>query len=55
MEEGYMNPQSWTDAHKKNKMCNNGGTPGQGILYTIENNDNKQLAIKVNMSSTLIH
>ena len=45
-------PQPWTDAHKKNKMCCNGGTTGQGVLYTIENNSNKQLAIKVNISLT---
>ena len=38
--------------HKKNKMCFYGGTTGQGVPYTIENNSNKQLAIKVNMSLT---
>ena len=51
-EEAERNPQPWTDAHKKSKMCCNGGTTGQGVLYTIENNSNKQLAIKVNMSLT---
>ena len=51
-EEGERNPQHWTDAHKKNKLCCNGGTIGQVFLYTIENNSNKQLAIKVNMSLT---
>ena len=45
MEEGERNPQSWIDAHKKNKMCCNDRTTGQGVLYTIENNSNKQLAI----------
>ena len=47
-EEGERNPQPWADAHKKN----NGGTTGQGVHYTNENNSNKQLAIKVNMSLT---
>ena len=51
-EERKMYPQLWTDAHKKNTVCCNGGTTGQGVLYTIENNSNKQLAIKVNMSLT---
>ena len=37
---------------RRKKMCCNGGTTGQGVLYTIENNSNKQLAIKVNMSLT---
>ena len=52
MEERKRYPQPWRDAHKKNKMCCNGGTTGQGVLYTIENNSNKQLAIRVNMSLT---
>ena len=30
----------------------NGGTTGQGILYTIEHNSHKQPAIKVNKSLT---
>ena len=52
MEERKRYPQPWTDAHKKNKMRCNGETTGQGVLYTIENNSNKQLAIKVNVSLT---
>ena len=47
-----MYPQPWTYAHKKNTMSCNGGTTGQAVLYTIENNSNKQFAIKVNMSLT---
>ena len=33
-----MYHQPWTDAHKNNKMCCNGGTTGQRVLYTINNN-----------------
>ena len=51
-EERKRYPQPWTHAHKKNKMCCNGGTTGQGVLYTIENNSNNELAIKVNMCLT---
>ena len=51
-EERKLYPQPLTDMYKNNKMCCNGGTTGRGVLYTIENNSNNQLAIKVNMSLT---
>ena len=49
-EEGERNTQHGTDAHKKNKRCNNGGTTRQRILHTIEKHGRNQHAIKVNLS-----
>ena len=44
-----------TDAHKMNKMCCNGGTTGQGVLYSIEKHGSNQHAINVNLSLIYIY